>query len=251
MQPLSKNKLKYVRSLHLSKYRQKYNNFLVEGHKSVHEFLKWRKYEVEAILATEQWLDMADKVLIKGLDDKIHVGSNQDVAQCGMFSSGGDVVVILAQKRAKVSEILDVNKPVFFLDDVQDPGNVGTIIRIADWFGFAGVIRSEASADFFNPKVVQASMGSMNNVLLANGGIEDLQHDRMVVLDMNGSNLNEWKPKMDAVIVLGNEGNGVSEAAMLKAKTCIAVPGNQQRVAESLNVAITAGIIASKFIPDN
>lgn len=251
MQPLSKNKLKYVRSLHLSKYRQKYNNFLVEGHKSVHEFLKWKKYEVEAILATQQWLDAIDKVLIKGLEDKIHVGSSQDIAQCGMFSSGGDVVVILSQKRAGILEILDSNKPVFYLDNVQDPGNVGTIIRIADWFGFAGVIRSEASADFFNPKVVQASMGSMNNVLLANGGIEDLLDDRMVVLDMDGRPVNEWRPEMDAIIVLGNEGNGVSQTALLKSKTCIAVPGNQQRVAESLNVAITAGIVASKFMPDS
>lgn len=248
MQPLSKNKLKYVRSLHLSKYRQKYNNFLVEGHKSVHEFLKWRKYDVEAILATEQWLDVVDKVLLKGLEDKIHTGSNQDIAQCGMFSSGGDVVVILAQERAGVGEILKLNKPAFFLDDVQDPGNVGTIIRIADWFGFAGVIRSEASADFFNPKVVQASMGSMNNILLANGTVDDLPPEKMVVLDMAGSAVNDWVPQQDSIVVLGNEGNGVRQAVLEKAKTCIAVPGVRNRLAESLNVAITAGIIASKFM---
>lgn len=180
--------------------------------------------------------------------NKIHVGSSQDIAQCGMFASGGDVVVILGQKRATVSYILDLNMPVFYLDDVQDPGNVGTIIRIADWFGFAGVIRSEASADFFNPKVVQASMGSMNNVFLANGEIDDLPNDKMVVLDMAGSPVNEWKPKMDSIIILGNEGNGISQAAMQKSKACIAVPGNQHKVAESLNVAITAGIIASKFM---
>lgn len=247
MQPLSKNKLKYIRSLHLAKYRQKYNNFIVEGHKSAIEFLKSSKYEVEEILTTKEWLEMHNGSIGTGLSSRISVAEKADIIQAGQYQSGGDILLVLKQKRDTAQYLLELQKPVFYLDDVQDPGNVGTILRIADWFGFAGVLRSEGSADFYNPKVVQSSMGSMNNLILANASLDDLERDRMLVLDMEGTDIDHWEADNTDIVVLGNEGNGANEATLLKTLRRLSIPGSSTKLAESLNVAISAGIVAAKF----
>lgn len=247
MQSLSKNKLKYIRSLHLSKFRQKYNNFLVEGHKSVAEFLRAKKFEVEAVIATEAWLDKIDHHIVKNIKDSVFIGTKDEVSQAGLSQSGAEVVLILQQQLSAVQEVYESGKPVFYLDDVQDPGNVGTILRIADWFGFAGVIRSASSADFFNPKVVQASMGSLNNLVLAQGEPSELNNKSLVVLDMQGEAIQNWKFQANEIIVLGNEGNGAGSEVRSMTHRLVSIPGADTRLAESLNVAVSAGIVAARI----
>lgn len=246
MQSLSKNKLKYIRSLHTSKYRQKYNNFIVEGHKSCIEFLKAGIFEVEELVSTDNWFKTYENYCKQVDHSKINIANEVMMAEASQFKSAPEVLLILKQEQSDSSQLIQANAPIFLADDVQDPGNLGTIIRIADWFGFYGVLRTNGSADFYNGKVVQSSMGSLNRIKIAVlDDLNSLPWDRVVALDMSGSNIANWQPGHHPIVVLGNEGNGVRKEIIEAAKQIILIPGSEHRVAESLNVGVTAGIIAN------
>ncbi|HOY15279.1 MAG TPA: TrmH family RNA methyltransferase [Saprospiraceae bacterium] len=243
---MSKNKLKYIRSLHTSKYRQKYNNFIVEGHKSCIEFLKAGIFEVEELVSTDKWYQTHKEHCSKINESKINIADSAMIGEASQFKSAPEVMLILKQQHATFSQIIEADGPIFLVDDVQDPGNLGTIIRIADWFGFYGVLRTIGSADFYNGKVVQSSMGSLNSIKI--GILEDLNllpWDRVVALDMAGQKIENWEPGKKQIVVMGNEGNGVSKELLASAKQVISIPGSVHRVAESLNVGVTAGIVAN------
>lgn len=243
MQTLSKSNIQYIQSLHQNKYRYQYESFIVEGLKSNIEFLKRQKYETELIVCNDQRVNDILQFLPKVNNEKIRVCAEVFLKKISSLSTTTDVIGIYKMKM----DVVAIDKNIFVLDNVQDPGNAGTIIRIADWFGFGTVIRLHDGVDFYNPKLVQATMGSMNNVNLINLSFDEICKLDLPIftLDMHGKNIKSLELPQVGIYVLGNEGHGLNDKWAAIETRQLAIPGHAKRVAESLNVAITAGIIAN------
>lgn len=245
---LSNNQVKYIRSLGQSKFRQKYENFVAEGDKCVTALLH-SGFEIESIVATSQWLEKNDH-LIKSHREKSYHALEEQMEQLTGFVNAPDILAVVKQKWVKAKDLLNHFKPLFYLDGVQDPGNVGTIIRVADWFGFGGVILGPGSADVYHPKVVQASMGSIAAIEVAKAERDEVlafvAGQRVILLDMDGEDINQSSLPADALFVLGSEGKGIDFEwfQSIPPAQCISILGAVDKTAESLNVGVTAGIIA-------
>lgn len=242
---LSKTQIKYIKSLHQSKFRQMYENFIAEGDKVVKELIKSSAFELENIFALNSWLAQNQNFLDQY---KIEVTEIKDteMSQISNLTTISGVFAIAKKKLRSHVNLLKFNY-AFYLDGIQDPGNVGTIIRIADWFGFEAVIRSEDTADFFHPKVVQSSMGSICAPALMECSRENLlKHTHnLFAMDLEGIDIRQITIPQDSIIILGNEGNGISKGLGSAVNNKIFIPGHQHRIAESLNVANSASIIAN------
>ena len=150
---LSKNKIKYIKSLHLKKFRQKYNNFIAEGDKIAREIIQQQEVEVEAIYATPSWIDTNESAL-EGLKDKLFNISITDLKRISTLKTPSEVIVIARQPEINYDIEEVQNNLNLYLDGVQDPGNLGTILRIADWFGIPYVFFFFFFAELYNPKVI-------------------------------------------------------------------------------------------------
>lgn len=245
---LSNNQVKYIRSLGQSKFRQKYENFVAEGDKCVIELLR-SDFEIECIVGTNDWLD-ANEALLNQVSAPRWIAGAEQMQQISGLINPSDILIVAKQKWTNINELLSKQQPLFFLDGVQDPGNVGTIIRLSDWFGFGGIVCGFGTADIYHPKVVQASMGSITGI-----GAAKIERDaflslcnpsRIYVLDMNGNELSAASTVQDAIYVLGSEGKGVDPAWMqnLRPEQRITITGAASKIAESLNVGVAAGIVA-------
>ena len=171
------------------------------------------------------------------------------MAKISLLSTPSDILMVCEIDEKPVN--LELNNYILYLDDVQDPGNVGTIIRIADWFGISTVIASYGSADFYNSKVVMASMGSMCNVNLVVNEISNIKTElpdhSVIGTQMHGISVKDYEWPEKAVIVIGNEGKGISSTTQIMCDSVISVPGADNRIADSLNAAISAAIICSNI----
>ena len=170
---LTKSNIKLLQSLRLKKYRQKYNIFLVEGHKSVVSLFNQSKFIITQIYATSDWHRNHG---IPAYDEITTISENTDLKKISDHKSTPEVIATVQLPNLKNKLFPNIERAIY-LDDVQDPGNVGTIIRIADWFGIDTVIRSEGSADFFSGKVIQSCMGSC--LLYTSPSPRDLSTSRM------------------------------------------------------------------------
>lgn len=248
---LSKNQLKYIKSLHQPKFRQMYENFIGEGDKVASELLGSKKFQIEMVVAMPQWIAQNMPILHE-FQNLVYTVSNEQMAQISALKNPSEVLIIAKKKLFDIKNLLNGDFTAFYLDGVQDPGNVGTIIRIADWFGIDAVLRSQESADFFHPKVVQASMGSIAGIALGNAEIAHLAaltSMPIFAMDMNGKPLQSINIPSRCIIVLGSEGQGLSAEikSSLPQLTYIAIQGHNKRLAESLNVGVAAGIVAQKI----
>ena len=245
---ITHNQIKYIKSLHQSKFRQKYNNFIAEGDKIAEEILQNSIYEIEGIFATDKWIENNDQFV--HIHKNILTGiSRVEMDKISVHKTSSNVLLVLKKQGETINYKLMNLGNVLYLDNVQDPGNVGTIIRIADWFGIKTVIRSSGSADFYNPKVIQATMGSFLNVNLYTEEFEDLQatpHQSVGAI-MDGQPLSDFQWPSKTLLVMGNEGRGIRGAIQNKIDHFIAIPGDKNRVADSLNVSIAAGILCSRM----
>lgn len=237
---LSKAELKLLQGLQSKKERKQSGLFLAEGEKIVNEILD-HGYPVKQIYALEDWKPQKETDFIKI--------SENDLSRISSLSTPNKVVAVCFQPEPKEFQF---KKDWFFiLDNVQDPGNLGTIIRIADWFGISDIVCSPTCADVYNPKVIQSTMGSFINVrthyLNLPLFISEVKNVRIpvygAVLDGDAAGLNE--DLAPGGIVLGNESAGISDEiiSLLDKKIYIAPVGVP--VADSLNVAITSAIIAA------
>jgi len=246
---ISKVLIQYIKSLTQNKFRQKYNKFVAEGEKTGIEFLKHQKYSVDSVFTTS---DHLLKLSTKYINEKnIHLISDKEMGQITAFKTSSNLLITL-DKLVETLENTSLNREKsIFLDDVQDPGNLGTIIRIADWFGIKNVIRSPNSADFYNPKTVQASMGSMCNVKCVTSELEDLhlKYPDIPIMGtyMDGIAINEVQLPTYGILVIGNEGKGIRAINEKFITTKITIPGNESKIAESLNAAIACSIICSRW----
>ena len=238
---ISKNQIKFIRQLEQKKYRRREGLFVAEGTKVVGELLK--RYEPHSVFATADWQAPADITpQIVTADELQRISFQQHPQQ-----------VLALFPLPSTSSGIAADSLSLVLDGVQDPGNLGTIIRIADWFGISTIYCSEDTVDAWNPKVVQATMGSLARVNLIY--IDILQMLDSLPADypvygtlLDGDDIYQQPLSDHGLIVMGNEGNGISEAVRSRVNRRLLIPSFRQGdTAESLNVAIATAITCSEF----
>ena len=238
---LSKNQQKIIQKLQQKKYRNELGLFVVEGKKGILEFVQ-AGFKVEAIFATSLFSEQLNKLPLTLI-------SKEELSKISTLKNPDEGVAIFRQPKRKgvLQEGL-----ILALDNIQDPGNLGTLIRLCDWFGIETLLCSEQTVDCYNPKVVQASMGSLSRVevhYLPLAGFLVTCDLPVYVATLEGENLYTATFPEDCVIILGNEANGVSPEVAALANGAITIPrfGKLQQ-AESLNVAMAGAIIVSQVI---
>ncbi|MBE50142.1 MAG: RNA methyltransferase [Flavobacteriales bacterium] len=240
---ITRSQVKLINSLKYKKNRDKYDLFMVEGHKIVIELLD-SDYEIYNIFATEQWV-LNNNIKIKN----IHVVKLIDLKKISNLDSTPNVIAIV-RKNLRVADLSlsSVNVALF---DIQDPGNLGTIIRTCDWFGVRNIICSNNTVDKYNPKVIQSSMGSIFrvNVIYLNlfEYLKNLSEDVLVYCTTvsGGEIIEDIKDSSRKLIVFGNESRGLPDE-MLNMKI-LNLSIEKKGSAESLNVATACGIILNNF----
>jgi TrmH family RNA methyltransferase len=245
---ISKARIKDIKSLNQPKFRQMYNIFIAEGGKVCTELLKTPKYRIDSVFIVQDTLHKYE-ILLGGLMDKTEIISSREMEQISALKTTSDILLLLEIKEDDDNVLLKKGTSAIFLDGVQDPGNVGTIIRIADWYGIDAVIRNSQCADFFNPKVVQATMGSMANVNLFTTDYSKILSCGKTIYGtfMGGADINSVSIKSDAVLIMGSEGRGISAELEKSIQNKISIKGSRSKIAESLNVSVAAGIICEKW----
>ena len=237
---VSKNQIKLITSLQQKKYRKQEQLFFAEGVKVVQELLN-SNFELQDLFTTKQDFLTVSK-------DKVHAISDAELKKISALTTPNTCLAVF--KMPKLKDFVEKGL-IVALDDVRDPGNLGTIIRLCDWFGIETLFCSEESVDIYNPKVVQATMGSISRVNVVYGDLEAfLTKTKLPVFGtfMDGKNIYQEKLPKEGIIIMGNEANGISSSVEKLVSERIAIPrfGNLQ-VTESLNVATATAIILSEF----
>ena len=233
---ITKNQIKFIKSLSLKKNRIKEQLFIAEGEKIVSELLK-SDFEIKNIYATKEW---------KVNNDNITQISNAELQRISNLKSPNKVLAIVNFNNHKIIEHEGIT---LVLDEINDPGNLGTIVRICDWFGVKQIICSKNTVDIFNPKVVQSAMGSTFRVKVNYTDLVNYLSDITTPIYgafMDGKNLKEVKLPKSAHLVMGNEANGIS-AEINKLITDKVAIKNIGKSAESLNVAVATSILLHEF----
>ena len=243
---LSKAVIKYINSLQIKKYRNLHQAFVVEGAKSVRELLA-SDLEIEKLFLTEDFLQKHPDALRKGL--AYELVTEKELIQAGTYESNNAGLAI-AKTRTLPALKVSEKELVIALDDIRDPGNLGTIIRIADWYGIKRIVCSETCADFYNPKVIAATMGSFTRVSAYYVNLPEFLSSlpsgfAVYGAAMEGENIHKLNLKPDGVLIMGNEANGLRPDTRQHLTSLIKIPGFGQ--AESLNVATATAIIVDNF----
>ena len=242
---LSKSQISFVNALHQKKARKESSLFIAEGIKSVTEFLQ-SDYTVDTIFCTSAATSKMSKLSRK---IKLLEITESELRKISTLTNPQDALALI-----RIPEKTTINAESFkgsfalVLDGVQDPGNLGTIIRTADWFGFSSVICSNDTVEAYNPKVVQATMGSLSRIqVYYTDLVPFLEKNTLPVYGalLDGESIYKTDFGKEGFVVLGNEGNGISEKIINQVSKAVTIPryGN----AESLNVAISAAIFCSEI----
>ncbi len=225
------------------KFRQKYNLFLVEGNKTITELFN-SNFKIKEIFSTDpQKLDRAEVPIT-------HISDNE-LKKISFLQNPKDSVAVCYLNEEKKME--DGNLQLV-LDGIQDPGNMGTIIRLADWFGLEQIICSKDTVDFYNPKVIMSSMGSFARVNIVYTDLAEylsLTKNINIGTDMDGENIYSFNRPEKMNLILGNEGNGMRpETERLLEKSIMIPRFGQSQSTESLNVSMAAGIILGQLFSE-
>ncbi|MES2727295.1 MAG: RNA methyltransferase [Bacteroidota bacterium] len=242
---LSKSTIQYLKGLKEKSNRYSEGFFLAEGSKSAIEFLA-SNLHIEAIYATMDWALMFPQYKN---DVRLQIISSKEIEQISSLKSTRDVVLQIAFQENKIEQINLQSKLHLVLNDIQDPGNLGTIIRIADWYGIKNVVCSEGTADCYNNKCIQATMGSIARVnVFYTDLLNWLPNIKLPIYGavMDGKNINSVGFENEGLLLIGNEGKGINSSLM----PYISEPISIKRVglAESLNAAIATAIICDRFL---
>lgn len=242
---LSKKLIKYIQSLSHKKLRDEEGVFIAEGPKIVAELLAGNRFLCRMICARESWI-LSNEKLLNHVDTGIHEINEYTLNKISLLKTPNLVIGIFEKARPKNTPDFE-NKLTIILDDISDPGNLGTIIRIADWFGIENIFCSEHCVDVFNPKVIQSTMGSIGRVnvwyadlasiIVANKNIPPY------AATLDGTSIAEFENTSEGFILIGNEANGISDKLLALVKHHITIPRLGE--AESLNAAVATGIILS------
>lgn len=252
---LTKNQLKFVTSLAVKKIRNQQGLFIAEGVKIVGELLR-SAIRVKQVYATKEWIgSVGSKQLAVGkYHPEVIEVTEQELSKISQLTTPNQVLAIAEIPGYELNQDDLRGKLTLALDDVRDPGNLGTIIRIADWFGITDIVCSQTSADAWNPKVVQATMGSIARVKVHYTALEKfLSSSGLPVYGavLEGENIYSTTLQQKGVIVIGNESKGISNAVRLRVTQKITIPNyssdNPLGEAESLNAAIATAVICAEF----
>jgi RNA methyltransferase, TrmH family len=245
---LSKVKIQYLQSLQQKKFRQKYNVFVAEGEKICAEIIEQQQLEVEGVFALSSWLQ-ANKTLLSGYKKEfLHEIEDADLKKISSLTTPNQVLIVAKQPAHVLDKGYIAQDLSLFLDGIQDPGNLGTILRIADWFGIQWVFCAPNTVEIYNPKVVQASMGAFLRIKTQTIEMSAFKtlfpNTNIYGAVLGGTNIFTQTFPQNALLVIGNEGNGISASVQAQLTQGITIPayGNG---AESLNAAIATGIICA------
>lgn len=237
---VSKNQIKFITSLQQKKFRLQHRMFFAEGEKIITEFMDSDLEPVEIFTLTPD--------IYKKYDAKVTQISESDLKKISTLVTPNNSLAVF--KIPKENNFLEKGL-IVVLDDVRDPGNLGTIIRLCDWFGIEKIVCSTDSVDVYNPKVVQATMGSLSRVEVYYMNIQELLSETKLAVYgafMDGKNIYHKKLKSEGYIVMGNESKGISAEVEKLVTDKITIPrfGRLQQT-ESLNVATATAIVLSEF----
>ncbi len=239
---LSKTQIKYIQSLFHKKFREEYGQFIVEGPKMAEEAIALSPSDIINIYACSDWIDWNNSIH-QNLIQKIVEVSVQEMEKLSSLHTPSNVLVVLRKPMVKLPQTWE--GITLLLDGIQDPGNLGTIIRTADWFGVKNLVCGAGTADCYNPKVIQSTMGSifratifyedLNSFLAQNSSIP------VIATSLDGVPLGPDEKWKNAFVVIGNESKGIQQSILAGAAKRIFIPRIGE--AESLNAAVAAGII--------
>lgn len=246
---LSKNKLKYIRSLERKKFRTQYHTFVAEGNKLVADLLP--HFSCELLLAKPCWMATQGDIPAS----ELLVADEDDMHKASLLKSPQDVLAVFRQPDWTLDEADPAGELMLALDGIQDPGNLGTIIRLADWFGIRHIACSVDTADVFNPKTVQATMGALARVkvhytdLAAYLQRQAERHIPLYGTFLDGENLYTKTLSATGIVVMGNEGNGIRAEIepLIDEKLYIPNYPPEEETSESLNVAMATAVICAEF----
>lgn len=246
MEYLSKSRIKYIQSLQHRKFRLKYDKFIVEGLKISQELIRDNPYLIDELIVSDP--EAAD--IFQASPDKVRVirVPPGDMDRISQMTTPPGVLALCQLPETPVLPDTFSGSRMMYLDGIRDPGNLGTILRIADWFGLDGVLLSPDCADIYAPKVVQAAMGSLFRVPvyeMDRDRLREVRDVRIYVCDVSGEDIAGMVPPPDGIFVFGNEARGVSEEILEHAAQVVAISRERSRGAESLNVSVALAVVAA------
>ncbi|MDQ3278443.1 MAG: RNA methyltransferase [Bacteroidota bacterium] len=236
---LSKKVLKDIQSLGLKKHRDERGLFLAEGPKVVEELMQVAPSHIEKVYALSSWTCAGEDV---------EIISEAELERVSLLKTPNQVICVCRQFKSSRPDGASVT---LYLDTVQDPGNFGTIIRIADWFGVKNIVCSNGCADMYNPKVVQSTMASISRVNVYYDREEtwlEEQEAPVYAATLHGKPLHHFSPAEAGILIIGNESKGVREEWIKRATHPVTIP--RRGKAESLNAAVATGILLSHLLPN-
>ncbi len=250
-----KNKIKYLKSLKIKKFRDIYGEYIIEGDKIINEMLEYDTGMIKKLVATKRWLTSNSGSKINKIKDVIAV-SEADMKKISSFKTSGEALAVIQIPVHQIIRTEIISGLSLVLDKVQDPGNMGNIIRIADWFGIRNIFCSFDCVDCYNPKVVQATMGAIIRIKVHYLYLAGLLEDYSSIPEFNiygtflkGRPVYDEKLNNNAFIMLGNESKGISDDYLKYIKTKLVIPKYtvHDKSIDSLNISAAAAIVCSEF----
>lgn len=248
---LYKSQIQFINSLKTNKFRKIHQKFIIEGSKIVQEAIE-SNYSIDSVFAVSEWISANQSSFPEGL--QIVIVKQKELERISGLKTPNQTLAIVSMPDKSAYNYSNDNGLVLALDEIKDPGNLGTIIRTADWFGINDIICSNNCVDVFNPKVIQSSMGSF---LRVNLHYEELQGFFNSLVDVpiygaliDGTNIYKTKLKDNGILLVGNESKGISKNLIPFISDKISIPRFQKankESAESLNASIATAIICAEF----
>ena len=238
--------LKHLQSLKLKKYRQNYDEFIIEGDKLITEALL-EDVHLKLICATNQWISLHQHAISSNI--QVEEITEKQLEKISNLTTPPPVIAIAKMETYSFDPKMVRNNWVIALDEINDPGNLGTIIRSADWFGIKIILCSAHCVELYNPKVIQASMGSIFRVKLIYGDLQSLLLKSTVkkyAATLSGKKINQMKFEEEGILVIGSESHGIGEKILQLCDQEITIP--KKGKAESLNAAVATSVLLSKIM---
>lgn len=254
MNKLNKSIIKQIKALQKKKTRNEKRLFIVEGEKIVNELIH-SSFKIETVVGVKEWIDSNVNIL-NNKQIKFFYAKEEELSSISLLKTPNQVVAVahIPESTLQIQYLSD--KLTLVLDDIQDPGNLGTIIRLADWFGIQNIICSENSVEVYNPKVIQSTMGAFMRLNIFYVDLQDFIKEyknrtklKVYGASLAGSNIYSSELTQNGLIVMGNESHGISAELEPYIDQWITIPtfNNSCFRTESLNVSVATAIICSEF----
>lgn len=247
---IGKGKISSITRLHQKKFRDESGLFLVEGIKSVSDLLR-SSFAVEEVLATDVWIGEHEHEV--PVNAELTLVTPSEMERLSAWKTPQPVMAVARIPQRDIADIRQ-DQPLLILDDLRDPGNMGTIVRTADWFGIRQIVCSKTTVELYNPKVIQATMGSFTRVKVYYTDLlefidKDVQGKRVLGAFLEGTPVQQFGFHPSDVIVIGNEANGITAPVAKKINTKILIdsPVKDSDKAESLNASVAAAILMYQY----